>query len=123
MATMTVIKAAAPCEMAIIGANPLVAVANKVYAAASTMDFENDGQTILFIDNQAAGTVAVGFTLPATTKGGVAYVSSGAGDTAAADSLTAFGPFPTSLNDASGKIYVTMGATATIFMFCVSMAN
>lgn len=124
MAVMTVLKAAAPSEMLSIGANPLVAVASKVYAADATMSFVNDGMTVLFVDNQqAAATTAIGFTLPATTKGGVAYVSSGAGDAVPADTLAVFGPFPTTLNDASGVVNVTVSPTTTAFMFAVSYAN
>ncbi len=123
MATaITVQKCNTPGEMLAAGASPLVAAAGKVFAAAATMEFSNDGKTILLVDNQqAAATTAIGFTFPNKSFAGAAYAPSGAGDTVAAATLAIFGPFPTSLNDANDKIQVTVGTLTTVFVAAVSI--
>lgn len=99
-----------------LAANPITAD-DEFAAAASSMEFANDGKTLFFVDNQSASTVDVSFgaqkhesltiTDPSTTQ--------------EADSLFVYGPFPPELyNDANGKVQVTLSATTTIFVGAIS---
>lgn len=106
-----------------LAANPIVAVALKVFAASATMEFINDGQTLLFFDNQAAGTSVIGFTIPNISKDGVTFAAaSQVSFSLAADSLSVFGPFPPSTyNDTAGKVQVLVGTLTTLFAFVQSI--
>lgn len=105
-----------PGEMRYFGGEP-AAVIDGFVAATADVEFVNDGKTLLFVQNaQAAATTAVGFTFPAKDVAGVPYAATGAGDTVKAAAIAIFGPFPTSLNNSSGKIVATIGTLTTVYI-------
>ena len=116
LSTLTPVSVhATPGEMKYLGGSPSAAIDGMI-AATADFEFVNDGKTVLVVQNaQAAATTAVGFTFPNKDFGGVVYAPSGAGDTVKAAAQAIFGPFPTSLNNSSGKIVGTVGTLTTVF--------
>jgi hypothetical protein len=113
-----------PGKMLNFSPSPMAAEASKVYVASADFEFVNDGQTLLIIDNQqAAATTAVAITVPNIGKEGVTYTPSGVGDTVPAVRKAIFGPFPTSLNNASNKIVGTINPITTCFMSAISLGK
>jgi hypothetical protein len=105
--------------MIYLGGSPS-AVIDGMIAATADFEFVNDGRTVLVIENaQAAATTAIGFTFPNKDVGGVVYAASGVGDTVKAASKAIFGPFPTTLNNSSGKIVGTVGTLTTVYFGCL----
>jgi hypothetical protein len=119
LTTMVVIrKPAAEGNFVLIGANPIVAVTDKVYAATADMEFINDGDTELYAENQAAGTSVITFVPPNRTTDGVTFAPSSQAFTVAADSLSCFGPFSrAAYNNSSDKVVFTVGTLTTLFFW------
>ena len=98
-----------------LAANPITATGDFT-AAASTMEFYNDGHTILFVENQHTSTSTIAFTMP--TFHGMTITSPST--IQAIDSLYIYGPFPTELyNDSNGKVQFTVSMTTTVFVLAI----
>lgn len=96
----------------ILSTSPITA-ANAFAAAATTMEFSNDGNVILIIDNQHNSTsTTISYTMPLLQGMTITAPST----VQPPDTLYLYGPFPTGIyNDSSGKVQVSISTNTTVF--------
>jgi len=115
---ITVVKAPGKVGIGIeLAANPITA-ADDFVAAAASMEFFNDGNTLLLVDNQDASPSTIAFTVN-TIEGMTITAPSTA---QAADSFCIYGPFPPDIyNDSDGKVNFTTSNQTTVFVAAIEV--
>lgn len=94
-----------------------------MHAAAAGDSFDNDGRTLLYIDNASGGSVTLTLDDPNTPVPEGSSAVNDAVITIAAGAKRFAGPFKTSrFNDADGRVQMTWSATASVTWAAVSAA-
>ena len=109
----------------ICGAHPIEVLTNKVYAASSEMQFFNDGQTQLWVDNQESGdNTVITFVPPEQAIDGVSFEAVDQTWTVPFNSLVSFGPFSREVfSNAQGNLVFTVSHTTNILLWARSASR
>ena len=112
--------------VSICEAHPIEPTTNKVYAAEETMQFANDGQTQLWVENQEFATPTVITFVPPEQliENLVSFEAVNQAWTVPADSLVSFGPFSRGIfNNAVGNLVFTVSVTANVLVWARSASR
>ena len=119
MATDIPVKAATGKGLGVISAALPVTAANEWIAAVSTMEFANDGRTVLWVANQSASPVTVAGVSPDCPT---CHDPRNPSTVQLANSLNKYGPFEKKVHDdANRKVQLTFSDTTDIFVSCQRM--